>query len=95
MKLTPSRTVPLFVLLVLECCFLFAAFTGAHLDKPGAGSAWYEWHQRPSPETQAAWLAERRKIRTAEAAIDAVIWLLIVATGAGVYYVGRGQNRQI
>lgn len=86
----------LFAALVLvECCLLFAAFSGAHIEKPGLGSAWYEWHQHPSPQSEAAWLAEKRKLRIEQAAVDSVIWLLIIATGAGLYYVRRRENREI
>ena len=95
MKLTSTRTVLLAALVLLECCFLFAAFSGSHLDKPGTGSAWYERRQHPSPQTEAAWVAERRKLRTEQAIIDGVIWLMIIGAGAGIYYVARGQKRQI
>ena len=95
MKLSPSRTVLIAVLVMLECCFLFAAFRDAHVEKPGDGSAWYEWRRHPSPQTEAAWQAERRSLRVREIVADSVIWSLIIATGAGVYYVGRGQKRQI
>ena len=95
MKLTRIRTLLLVVLIMLECCLLWAAFSERHVDKPGAGSAWYKWRQHPSPQTEAAWLAEKRKIRIQEAVVRSVNWLLIIATGAGVYYVSRGQKRQI
>jgi len=95
MKLASTRMAVIVALVVLECCLFFAAFSDSHLDKPGSSSAWYEWRQHPSPKSGAAWLAERRKIRIEQAAVDAVIWSLIIATGAGVYYVGRGHKRQV
>ena len=95
MKLTPIRTLLLVALIGFECCLLYAAFSDTHVDKPGAGSAWYAWRQQPSAQTEAAWLAEKRKIRAGEVVFDSVIWLLIIATGVGAYYVSRGKNRNI
>jgi hypothetical protein len=91
--MSPSRRVLVVTLVIIECTLLFAAFSGAHIDKPTAGSAWYEWRQHPSPQTETAWLAEKRKMRITQTAVDSVIWLLIIAIGAAVYYVGRAQRR--
>jgi len=91
----PTRIVLVVTLVVVECFLLIAAFSDAHVDKPSAGSAWYEWRQNPSAQTEAAWLAEKRKMRIQQTAVDSVIWLLIIATGVGVCYVIRGQKRQI
>ncbi len=95
MNLSRTRIVALIALLALECCLLWAAFSDWHVDKPGTGSAWFAWRQHPSPETEAAWLAEKRKVRIQELASNCLIWSLIVATAAGVYYVSRAQKRPI
>ena len=95
MKLTPVRTALLVILIGLECCLLYAAFSDSHVDKPGEGSAWYAWRQHPSPQTEAAWLAEKRKTSAEEIGFNSMIWLLIIATGTGVYYVVGKKKREI
>jgi hypothetical protein len=95
MKPTAGRIALLVALIVLECCLLFAAFSGSHIDKPGSASAWFEWRKHPSPETEAAWLAEKRTLRREQIMVEVVIWSLIIGTGAGIYYVAKRQRRQI
>ena len=82
-------------LVLLECCFLFAAFSDSHFDKPGNGSAWFAWCQHPSPETEAAWNAEKRQLRIEGAIFELMIWSLIVGTGVGLYYVVKKQRTQV
>lgn len=85
----------LVVLILLECCFLFAAFSDWHIDRPGTASAWFAWRQHPSSETEAAWNEERRKLHREELMVELVIWSLIIATGGGIYYVVRRQKLQV
>jgi hypothetical protein len=89
-----NRTMLLMALVLLECCLLFAAFSDSHLDKPGAASAWYEWHGHPSAETEAAWLGERRRMRVEQVMIELIIWSMIAAGGFGIVYVARKAKQQ-
>ena len=85
----------LVVLILLECCFLFAAFSDSHIDRPSTARAWFAWRQHPSSETEAVWKEERRKLHLEELIVGLVIWSLIIATGAGIYYVVRKQKLQV
>jgi hypothetical protein len=87
--------VVLVLLVLVECFLVFAAFSESHVDKPGTGSAWYAWRQHPSPETEAAWNAERRKLGREEAIVAVTNWLLIIATGAGLYYLIKRQKSRV
>jgi hypothetical protein len=94
MNLAPARIAMLLVLVVVEACLLFAAFSDSHIDKPAHRSAWYEWRQHPTPQTEAAWLSEKRKIRAEQVIMEAAIWLMIVGTGTGIFYVvSRKRDR--
>jgi hypothetical protein len=93
MTLSPNRAVMLLFLVLLECLLLFIAASGSHVDKPDAGSAWYQWRAHPSAETESAWLGEKRKMRMEQAVIDVVIWLLIAAAGIGIYHVAKNRKQ--
>ena len=88
-------TFTLVVLVLLECCLLLAAFSDSHLDKPGTGSVWFAWQQNPTPQTEAAWNAERGKLHREQAVIGLVIWLLIISTGAGIICAAKRRKAQV
>ena len=87
--------VVLVALILLECFLLFAALSDSHLDRPATGRAWHAWRQYPSAETEAAWNAERGMLHREQVVIDAVIWSLIIAAGAGIYYVAKRQRAEV
>ncbi len=91
MRLSPKRMLVVVALVLVEYGLFFAAFSGSHLDKAGSGSAWFEWRAHPSAQTEAAWLAEKRQIRTEQIILEATIWSMIVASGAGIYYAAKRQ----
>ena len=95
MRHRSTLSISLVVLIGLECCFLFAAFTPSHIDRFSAARAFVEWRQNPSPGTEAAWNVERARLRRDETIFDFVIWTMIVATGAGIYHVARKQRLQV
>jgi len=80
------------VLVLLECCFLLAAFSRFPINRSSAARALFEWRQNPSPQTEAAWNSERGRLRRDELIIDGVVWVLIITTGAGIFYVFKRQR---
>ncbi len=88
------RRILLVVLILLECVFLLAAFSNQR-ERTSTGRKWFDWRQTPSPQTEAAWNIEKQKLHQEDTVTEAAIWLLIIATAAGIVRVAKRQNTHV
>ena len=84
------KKVGFFLLVTSEFFLGFLAcetFSSPPLNRLATRRAWAEWRRNPSPVTEAAWIAERRRHRIAQATIDGTIYLLLALNTAGLVIV--------